>query len=292
MLSSVSSHQVKQKASAVVASNVECKRLANKAFTSYLRSVSLMPLKEVFDVKALPIDDFAESLGLLKAPSLKFLKTTTDREEVREKKNKNKALERLKEKIKMERAAKQGLPVEVKKGGRIAAGSDSEDSSDEEEDSGSEAEEDGDEAPGGLLRVKRKHEWDEGEEKEEETQLPLKPKKAKPLKIKLGEDAKRANKKIKFSGSDDEENEEEDGEDGSGSEGEEDEEDGVMALDDMDAVREQNESFVRKIQERLKASKGTYLIHMLSLLSSRVFIVAVRVRYDYVLVTVLHERAV
>lgn len=292
MLSSVSSHQVKQKASAVVASNVECKRLANKAFTSYLRSVSLMPLKEVFDVKALPIDDFAESLGLLKAPSLKFLKTTTDREEVREKKNKNKALERLKEKIKMERAAKQGLPVEVKKGGRIAAGSDSENSSDEEEGSGSEAEEDGDEAPGGLLRVKRKHEWDEEEEKEEETQLPLKPKKAKPLKIKLGEDAKRANKKIKFSGSDDEENEdgeEDEGEDGSGSEGEEGEEDGDMALDDMDAVREQNESFVRKIQERLKASKGTYLIRMLSLLSSRV---AVRVRYQYVLVIVLHERAV
>jgi hypothetical protein len=63
--------QIKKKTASVVASNPECKRLAGKAFVSYFRSVALMPHKEVFDVAALPKDEFAESLGLIKPPSLK-----------------------------------------------------------------------------------------------------------------------------------------------------------------------------------------------------------------------------
>lgn len=256
--------QVKQKAAAVVASNVECKRLANKAFTSYLRSVSLMPDKEVFDVQALPIDDFAESLGLVKAPSLKFLKTTGDREEVRQKKNRNKALERLKEKIKVERAAKKGLPVEPAKK-KMATEQDSSDSSDDEEEGEEEGGADGMDVDGGdFLKVKRKHEWEDAEEDEEEGGLEPqgpKKKKVKPLKIKLDE-AARKNKKIRFT---DEGDEEQQGGDGGQAEEDEEEEDSPeetngngreVDLKDMDAVREENESYVKKVQARLQAARG------------------------------------
>jgi hypothetical protein len=38
---------VKQRAASIVASQPECKLLAKKAFLSYMRSVALMPNKEV-----------------------------------------------------------------------------------------------------------------------------------------------------------------------------------------------------------------------------------------------------
>ena len=39
-----------------------------------MRSVFLQPNKAVFDASALPLDAYAESLGLLAAPQVKFLK--------------------------------------------------------------------------------------------------------------------------------------------------------------------------------------------------------------------------
>ncbi len=41
---------------------------------AYLRSVFLQPNKAVFDVAALPVEDFAASMGLASVPKLRFLK--------------------------------------------------------------------------------------------------------------------------------------------------------------------------------------------------------------------------
>ncbi|KAI9888308.1 MAG: ATP-dependent RNA helicase dbp4 [Vezdaea aestivalis] len=52
----------------------ELKYLGQKAFTTYARSVHLQRDKEVFDLAALPLEDFATSLGLPGAPRIKFVK--------------------------------------------------------------------------------------------------------------------------------------------------------------------------------------------------------------------------
>eukprot|EP00775_Hariotina_reticulata_P001057 gene1057-1392_t len=52
----------------------ELKAFAQSALVAHVRSVFLQPNKAVFDAAALPIDEYAESLGLLAAPQLKFLK--------------------------------------------------------------------------------------------------------------------------------------------------------------------------------------------------------------------------
>ncbi|OLY85143.1 ATP-dependent RNA helicase dbp-4 [Smittium mucronatum] len=52
----------------------EIKYLGQKSFISYVRSVYLQKLKNVFDVHSLPINEYAESLGLPGAPKIKFLK--------------------------------------------------------------------------------------------------------------------------------------------------------------------------------------------------------------------------
>eukprot|EP00049_Salpingoeca_infusionum_P018497 m.357473 g.357473 ORF g.357473 m.357473 type:complete len:850 (+) comp17855_c0_seq1:1828-4377(+) len=49
--------------------------LAKKCFVCYMRSVYLQPDKEVFDVTQLPAAEFAQSIGLPRAPKIKFLKT-------------------------------------------------------------------------------------------------------------------------------------------------------------------------------------------------------------------------
>merc|ERR1712194_815039 len=59
---------IQGKLSALLASEPQIKHLAKKSFVSYVRSVALMKDKETFDVKALPREAFAESLGLVEAP--------------------------------------------------------------------------------------------------------------------------------------------------------------------------------------------------------------------------------
>ncbi|KAI8917411.1 hypothetical protein BC831DRAFT_438554, partial [Entophlyctis helioformis] len=54
----------------------DLKYLGQKAFICYMRSVYLQSNKEIFDVFALPAEDFAESLGLPGAPRIKFIKKT------------------------------------------------------------------------------------------------------------------------------------------------------------------------------------------------------------------------
>lgn len=52
----------------------EIKYLAQKCFISYMRSIFLHGNKFVFDVHALPAEEFAESLGLPGAPKISFVK--------------------------------------------------------------------------------------------------------------------------------------------------------------------------------------------------------------------------
>jgi ATP-dependent RNA helicase DDX10/DBP4 len=59
----------------VVAANADIKHLAQRAFATYLRSVFLEKNKEVFNVHALPTDDFARSLGLVNIPQITFGKS-------------------------------------------------------------------------------------------------------------------------------------------------------------------------------------------------------------------------
>jgi len=99
---------VTQRAASMVASNVKLNELAKKAYRSYVRSIYLMPRKEIFSVEDIPTDEFSKSLGLASTPSLRFLQTieAQDRSKVRERKNVNHKLQRLKEQIKIEKLTK------------------------------------------------------------------------------------------------------------------------------------------------------------------------------------------
>lgn len=50
------------------------KYLGQKAFTSYVKSIHIQKDKEIFDVKNLPLEEFATSIGLPGAPRIKFIK--------------------------------------------------------------------------------------------------------------------------------------------------------------------------------------------------------------------------
>jgi len=92
--------------SALLAGQQEIKHLAQKAFTSYMRSMQLMKDKEVFNVTKLPLEAFAHSLGLVEAPSLAGAENMDhESNPLRNKKNMT-PLERLKEKIRQKKLAK------------------------------------------------------------------------------------------------------------------------------------------------------------------------------------------
>ncbi|KAJ2844759.1 ATP-dependent RNA helicase dbp4, partial [Coemansia erecta] len=52
----------------------EIKYLGQRAFVTYVRSVYLQKNKAVFDIEKLPLEQFAQSLGLPGAPKIKFVK--------------------------------------------------------------------------------------------------------------------------------------------------------------------------------------------------------------------------
>lgn len=91
----------------------EIKYLGQRAFVSYVRSVHLYKDKSIFKVDELPVEKFAESLGLPGAPKIKFL----NRELVKKQKNSSRTVAAIQAEIEAE--AKQGH-------------SDSEDDSEEE----------------------------------------------------------------------------------------------------------------------------------------------------------------
>lgn len=61
----------------------ELKYLGQKAFISYAKSIYVQKDKEIFNIKELPLEDYANSLGLPGAPRIKFIKG----EDTKERKN-------------------------------------------------------------------------------------------------------------------------------------------------------------------------------------------------------------
>jgi len=222
---------VTQRASSLVASNPSLNILAKKAFKSYVRSVHLMPDKEVFKVEDLLLDAFAASLGLAATPNLRFLTKVKDRTELRGKKNVNRKLQKLKEQIKAEKLAKK-----IEKMGGKRPREEETDAKDEEDD---------------LLVVKKKHTWGKSENDENEQDLPdphlyEATKSRHPKKIRI-DGSMGENKRIVF------------GDDG--------EEQNVASLLEQDAsqvakeiqkhrndLETANEDYMRKVRERLQST--------------------------------------
>jgi ATP-dependent RNA helicase DDX10/DBP4 len=138
---------VSQRASGIVASKPDLNNLAKKAYKSYLRSVYLMPNKEIFKIEELPYDDYAASLGLAATPSLRFLKElkSKSREDLRGAKNVNRKLERLKEQIKAEKLRKK-----LEKLGKTA-----------DDGNASSKRKRGEEEDDDILVMKKQHDWNE-----------------------------------------------------------------------------------------------------------------------------------
>lgn len=183
-----------QKAAAVNASRPETRKLAAKAFVSYLRCLHLMPNKDVFAAGAVDRDRLAVSLGLATQPPLKFLAAAEgeDAEELREenrgKKNVNKKLELLKAKIKEEKQRKKRLregdgPGTEGEGARAGP---------------TEKEAKPRPGDGGLLVLKGR---DSADSDDDDEPLPERRKKAKNAKLRVdvaGSAALRANTKLVF----------------------------------------------------------------------------------------------
>lgn len=146
---------VSQKACGIVASKPGLNDMAKKAYKSYLRSVSLMPNKDVFKIDQLQLEGYASSLGLAGSPSARFLNAlkNKDREELRGAKNKNRKLEKLKEQIKAEKLRKK-----LEKMG--AAGNDFNKKEKRERDVDD------------ILIVKKRHEWDANKDDDFGSEIP------------------------------------------------------------------------------------------------------------------------
>lgn len=157
----------RQKFSSLVASNKEMKVAAQKAFMSYVRSVHLMPNKEIFQISKLPLDAYALALGLAGAPRMKFLSENDDRETHRKKKNVNTKLQGLKDKIKAEKQRKRlARELEQRKKQGVV-----------EEKVEEEAVDDDD-----FMVVKRTHDW---KTDDEELEPPVERKQPKKKKIRV-----------------------------------------------------------------------------------------------------------
>lgn len=76
----------------------EIKYLGQRAFVSYVRSVHLYKDKSIFKVDELPVEKFAESLGLPGAPKIKFL----NRELVKKQKNSSRTVAAIQAEIEAE----------------------------------------------------------------------------------------------------------------------------------------------------------------------------------------------
>ncbi|KAI9989696.1 hypothetical protein PInf_019981 [Phytophthora infestans] len=145
----------RQKVASVVAGDKEIKALAQKAFMSYVRSVYLQPDREVFDATALPLDAYAESLGLPAEHEQGGNEAL--REELRGKKNVNRKLQQLKEKIKAEKERKRLARQLAALGPKEQEAAKKKLEKQQEEDEEEEEEEES------LMVVKRVHNWDDDE---------------------------------------------------------------------------------------------------------------------------------
>ena len=67
---------IQKKLQVFCAQDPELKHWAQKSFICYIRSVHLQSNKKVFDVRKLPIAEYANSLGLAQPPRVRFLRRT------------------------------------------------------------------------------------------------------------------------------------------------------------------------------------------------------------------------
>ena len=97
--------------------SVELKYLAQKAFICYMKSVYNSSDKKIFDVHKIPVNEFAESLGLIQTPIIRFRKALeapsasegSDDDDGDDQINRGKVskLQKLKDKIKQKKLEKQ-----------------------------------------------------------------------------------------------------------------------------------------------------------------------------------------
>jgi len=149
------------KLAAEIAADPVLKQLAQRAFCSYVRSVALQRNKDVFKVVDLPLDAYAESMGLAATPPVKLARFLGGNESDEEgvsladadaltpaqadvlrhdahaRKNSNKALARLKDKISAEKAVRKAAKAAAAAGvgkAKSRREEDDEDGSSEEDD--------------------------------------------------------------------------------------------------------------------------------------------------------------
>lgn len=208
------------KAGALLAAFPEYRNYAKKAFVGYLRSLQLLPLYPIRDVKSLPLDEFSTSLGLPFTPEdVPVLASAANdvnqvREDIRGKKNVNRALDKLKKQIKESKEAKKRAREEAKQKGTVYVSDVSDDESSDEEDKKKKTKKDkfkltttnnvpkakqDDDEDDDFLQVKQVHNWKDGEvgnsddknSSEEEDNIPVVDKvAAKPKKVKIDKDGK------------------------------------------------------------------------------------------------------
>lgn len=99
---------IQAKIQGVIAGDQSIKHLAQKSMISYVRSIKLMKDKDVFNVQSLPLETFANSLGLAYVPEgLDQVVGSADDEKNPAKMKKNQtALQRLRDKIKAKKKEK------------------------------------------------------------------------------------------------------------------------------------------------------------------------------------------
>ena len=184
---------ISKKAAAVVAASPDMNLLAKKAFKSYIRSIHLMPNKQIFPgVTGLPLEEYAFSLGLASMPTIRFLKKLKNREEERKKKNVDYKLLKLKDEIKKERLEKKI----AKLGGK--ATDDSSKSASRKKKRSKESDDSDDDNDDGLLVVKQVHEWGDKSEPLPDAHLNEASKSRHVKKIRVDGSSVGANTKVVF----------------------------------------------------------------------------------------------
>jgi len=88
--------EIKMQLQSLCFKDAELKYLGQKAFASYVRSISIQKDRESFRLSEYPLKEFASSLGLPGQPRIKGLKTA-DTEKIKERKNLPRALRKLEE---------------------------------------------------------------------------------------------------------------------------------------------------------------------------------------------------
>jgi len=88
--------QIKTQMQSLCFKDPELKYLGQKAFVSYVRSISIQKDRESFQLSKYPLEEFASSLGLSGQPRIKGMKTA-DTGKIKERKNLPRALRKLEE---------------------------------------------------------------------------------------------------------------------------------------------------------------------------------------------------